>query len=192
MAKRKYDNTQRESNRLETRRRIVEVMVESMADGADDLSMAEVARRSGVALRTVYQHFPNRDARVAAIDEWISGQDDPRSLVPADYADIIGYAERVVHFLLANEAIVRAQMAPGLAKAVRAQRKKLHIRALRKALRERCGDETRVGEYAALIVVSVRAEAVFGLRDDHGLSVPRLVHMMRSLVKGILLEFEAR
>ena len=190
MAKRKYNNTLRESNRLETRRKIVEVMVQSMADGADDISMAEVARRCGVALRTVYQHFPNREARIEAIDEWISSQDDPRALVPGSYADIVDYAERAVRFLVANEAVVRAQMAPGLAKSVRAKRKQLHLRALRKALGERCDDASRVREFAALIVTTVRADVVFDLREEHDLSVERIVFLVRAGVSGILHEFE--
>ena len=152
--------------------------------------MAEVARRSGVALRTVYQHFPNREARIEAIDEWISIHDDPRALVPANYADIVDYAERVVRFLVANEALVRAQMAPGLSKSVRSKRKQLHLRALRKALGERCEEVARVREFSALIVTTVRADVVFDLRDEHGLSVDRIVFLMRSSVTGILYQFE--
>lgn len=48
-----------------TRSRIVETFVELARDG-EPVTMAAVARSSGISPATVYRHFPNRDALVAA------------------------------------------------------------------------------------------------------------------------------
>jgi AcrR family transcriptional regulator len=50
-----------------TRRRILETVVELSADpDAGPLTVAEVARRSGVAPATIYRHFPRRDDLISA------------------------------------------------------------------------------------------------------------------------------
>ena len=55
-----------------TRGRIVAAFVEQLADGvADDVSMAEIAKRAKVAERTIYRHFKTRAELLAAAGEWI-------------------------------------------------------------------------------------------------------------------------
>jgi AcrR family transcriptional regulator len=50
----------------ETRRRIALAVAEVLADGgAAELSFPAVAERANVSLRTVYRHFPNKDALAA-------------------------------------------------------------------------------------------------------------------------------
>src|SRR4051794_23100903 len=57
-----------------------------------DLSVPEVARRSGVSLRTVYRHFATRDDLIAAAGEWIglnvieAGIAGTADELPAQYA----------------------------------------------------------------------------------------------------------
>jgi AcrR family transcriptional regulator len=51
----------------ETRRRISRAVVEVIArDGLSPLTFPAVAEQAGVSLRTVYRHFPNKDALVEA------------------------------------------------------------------------------------------------------------------------------
>ena len=55
-----------------TRGRIVAAFVEQLAHGvADDVSMAEIAKRAKVAERTIYRHFKTRAELLAAAGEWI-------------------------------------------------------------------------------------------------------------------------
>lgn len=57
----------REQQVHETRRRIVDTYLElARESGAGRVSTADVSRRSGISPATVYRHFPDRDALVAA------------------------------------------------------------------------------------------------------------------------------
>ncbi len=55
-----------------TRARILDALVELLAaDAADEVSVPEVARRSGVSLRTIYRYYPTRDDLFDAAGDWI-------------------------------------------------------------------------------------------------------------------------
>lgn len=64
---RKYEQKQRAEQVEETRRRIVEATVDlHLTRGPAATQIAEVARRAGVQRRTVYNHFPDDEALLAA------------------------------------------------------------------------------------------------------------------------------
>lgn len=65
--RRKYELKQRAERQAETRRRIVEATVElHRTVGPAATHIAEVARRAGVQRLTVYNHFPDDGALIAA------------------------------------------------------------------------------------------------------------------------------
>jgi AcrR family transcriptional regulator len=62
----------REEHAQQTRARILDALVELVAaGGADEISVPEVARRSGVSLRTIYRYYPTRDDLLDAACDWI-------------------------------------------------------------------------------------------------------------------------
>ena len=73
-------------------------MVTAMANGADDISVADVAGQAGVSLRTVYQHFPDKVARVEAINDWIDKQVDMSEVQS-------GACEGVFNYMAAASAV---------------------------------------------------------------------------------------
>lgn len=190
MTERKYDNSRRESESHLRREKIIAAMVSSMADGAEDVSVADVADVAGVSRRTVYQYFPDREARKKAINDWIDNQASIDSVLPTNYADIPAYAERLVDYIFANETILRAAMSAGLSKEVRSFRKRKHAGFLKKALSERIGDAGVVDDATALLLSTLRAEAVFDMRDLYGLSQSRTRRQFRLLVEAVLAAFE--
>ena len=192
MTKRKYDNSKRERESGARRERIVEAMVSSMAEGAEDVSVADVAELAEVSRRTVYQYFPDRDARKQAINDWIDSRASIDGVLPTSYADIPAYAERLVDYIFANETMLRAQMAAGLSKEVRSYRKRKHARFLKKALGELIADPEIVDDATALILSTLRTEAVFDMRDLYGLSQSRTKRQFRLLVEAVLDAFEAK
>jgi|SRR5581483_10284943 len=55
-----------------TRTRILDAAVDLLAaGGADEISVPEVARRSGVSLRTIYRYYPSRNDLLDAAADWI-------------------------------------------------------------------------------------------------------------------------
>src|SRR3954447_17576376 len=73
-ASRPYASPLREEQAAATRRRIVEAMAELLDEhDIDDVSLADVARRAGVAERTLYRHFPTRFELYGALYQWVTG-----------------------------------------------------------------------------------------------------------------------
>lgn len=187
MAKRAYDSDKRREQSEQTRRSIVRSMVEAMGKGEDELSVAELAALSGVARRTVYHYFPDKASRIQAINEWVDEQVDASKVFARDFDDIPAYVDRLIDYILDNEVIIRAQMAPGISKSVRTYRKREHLKHLRRALGERVSSKARIEQLAAMIVCTIRAEAVLDLRDIYGQSRSMIKRNLRRMV-GLLLE----
>ena len=71
--KRPYDRSLRNRQAQQTRELILKTTAGLISEaGLNALSMAEVARRAGVSLRTVWRNFPNQEALMEAIDEWVT------------------------------------------------------------------------------------------------------------------------
>lgn len=62
-----YDSPLRREQAEQTRSRIVGAALELMVGGVAGLTMQEVAKAAGVALRTVFRHFPTRDDLLDAV-----------------------------------------------------------------------------------------------------------------------------
>ena len=71
-AVKRHGSDLRDEYAAQTRRRIVAAFVESLQDeGADDVSMAAIAKRANVAERTIYRHFKTRAELLTEAGEWI-------------------------------------------------------------------------------------------------------------------------
>jgi AcrR family transcriptional regulator len=62
-----YDSPLRREQAEQTRSRIVAAAVDLVVGGVEGLTMPEVAKAAGVALRTVFRHFPTRDDLLDAV-----------------------------------------------------------------------------------------------------------------------------
>ena len=67
--------TLREQHAELTRELILRALAELLQnERAGEFSMADVARKAGVSLRTVYRHFPTREDLLAAATDWIDAR----------------------------------------------------------------------------------------------------------------------
>src|SRR6187399_1107434 len=65
------DRSLRAEQSRRTRERILEALAaEIVGAGPEHWSLPAVARKAAVSVRTVYRHFPTRDALLAAFDAW--------------------------------------------------------------------------------------------------------------------------
>jgi AcrR family transcriptional regulator len=91
-ASRRYDSPVRDARAAETRQRILDAVVGTMAQGLTELSVPAVARAAGVSTRTVYRHFATKAALVEGLAAHLYGADDlervpaPRSLTELEPA----------------------------------------------------------------------------------------------------------
>jgi AcrR family transcriptional regulator len=76
-ATRAYRSALRESHAEQTRESILAAAADEMAArGPEGFAVPRVAERCGVALRTVYRHFPTRDELVDAMWAWLYANRD--------------------------------------------------------------------------------------------------------------------
>jgi AcrR family transcriptional regulator len=72
---RTYSSPLRAEQAEQTTARIVQAAVDLLSEGdASDLSMAEVAERAGVSVRTVYRSFASKDELLDGVIGWINGR----------------------------------------------------------------------------------------------------------------------
>jgi len=87
---RRYDNSLRQAQAEQTRERILEGLVRTMARGVAELSFPAVAKEAGVSLRTVYRYFPTKrellDGLVAHAYARAGSVHDPRPRSPDELA----------------------------------------------------------------------------------------------------------
>lgn len=90
---RSYHSPLRAQQASDTRKRILQAAAELIADdGPADFAMREVAARAGVSERTVYYHFPNRQALLDGLTAWVTEQLHERRLAsdPREIDDMPG------------------------------------------------------------------------------------------------------
>ncbi len=186
LQRRAYDNTNRAAQSLATRERIVEQMIAALADGEEDISVEKLARAAGVSRRTVYQHFPDKRARIEAMDAWIKTQVGDPNLTPEGIHDIPDYVSRTVDYILDNPKLAAAQMAPGLSKRLRQRRKRRIFEGLQNTFLDAGFTKPDSLNLAATIVTTLRAEAIMDLADVYQMPRERIKQNLTKMVLGLV------
>lgn len=97
--KRAYDASGRREEAQKTTERIVEAATELLQTvRPENLSYADVAERSGIAVRTVYRHFPELSGLVAAVARTAIAQFAPEGIpeTRSDTAPVLGAFHRML------------------------------------------------------------------------------------------------
>jgi AcrR family transcriptional regulator len=172
-----------------TRERILSAFVDELAAGRDDFAVGRVAERAGVSVRTVYQHFPNREAQVEAVAAWIEAQLGPDEL-PAKLADMPAYSRRRSEAFWAHERIMRAQLAAGVASEVRRRRRRRREAAIEAAVGKSGLRGERLARAAALMKLLISAPFGLPLHDQYGLAREEATRAMEWLVELVVAALE--
>jgi AcrR family transcriptional regulator len=180
-----YDSKLRRELAEQTRERILEAFADELAEAGEAFSIPRVAKRAGVATRTVYHHFPNREIQIEELAKWIEKRVGGETELPRSIDDLERYTRNRVERFFAHEHLFRAQLTTGIASTVRARR-----RREREAAFEACiakaglrGEQAKVT--GALIKHLVSAKFGVPLADDYGLSPEQMV-AVQSWVVGVV------
>jgi AcrR family transcriptional regulator len=110
-APRRYESPVRIERAAETRRRILDAVVATMAHGLTELSVPAVAREAGVSTRTVYRHFATKAALVDALAAFLYGRDElERVPPPRGLDDLEASIRELFRRLDAVEPVARAAL----------------------------------------------------------------------------------
>ena len=169
---RPYESPLRAEQLEQTRLRILEAMADVLADEeVEEVTVPLVAMRARVSVRTVYRHFPTKEALFDAFGEWGEEHlrlvflsypetlDELREMAPALYR---GYEERA--------PLMRALLSRR-GQEIRARTRRSRLRTFEKAMREVTAALGPAERRRALAVVYllVSAPAWQAMRDQWGL-----------------------
>lgn len=159
-AARTYSSPLRAEQAEQTTARIVQAAVDLLSEGdASDLSMAEVAERAGVSVRTVYRSFAGKDELLDGVIGWINAHIEERTAArPETRRDLETTTGDVIEVIFQIEPLYRA----------------LFATAAGRASHQRTAPERRAGMRAAY------AAEIEGLDDGEALRLLAVLHLVAS------------
>jgi AcrR family transcriptional regulator len=118
---RPYDSPLRAEQQELTRQRILEAVVDELGERSpDELSFASIAARSKVSERTVYRHYPTKEALMEAFwTWWIAGPFGIRVEQPMEAADFPAYVAEVYRAFDRHERVSRALIVSPVGREIR-------------------------------------------------------------------------
>lgn len=169
---RRYQSELRAEAKARTRRAIVDAMVAALADGRDELVLAEVAARAGVTVRTVQLHFPDVESRMAAVADAIEERVG-RPPVPEDVASLLAYARRTYAIAAEDPGTMRASAGAGVAAQIRRRRKAGRQKGIERVVADLTADPEARRMVTALFRHLISAQCGLALDDEHALDPRR-------------------
>jgi len=131
---RSYSSPLRQQQMEETRQRIVEAALALISEKPQDaFSHEEIARRAGIALRTVYRHFPSRGDLLDAV--WQTS-DNRLELIhyPDTEAELLAAVEPVYRRMDANAPLIRGLLRSNAGQEMRRRDNERRRTAMERAL----------------------------------------------------------
>ncbi len=171
-ARRTYHSPLREAQARETRERILAAVASWLERGDEGaFTLEAVAKSAGIERRTVFRHFPTKEALLAGFWEWINHRIAPKTL-PDTAEELIAAPRETFPGFDAQEGVIRASLHTAAGRAMRLAavpaRRKAFRAALRDATRGASAAECRRLEAVAHALYS--ASAWEAMRDYAGVS----------------------
>jgi AcrR family transcriptional regulator len=169
---RSYESPLRAEQMEQTRRRILGAVADVLAsEEAGELTIALVALRARVSVRTVYRHFPTKEALFDAFAEW--AEENLRLVVhsfPETLEALVGMAPGLYRAYDENEPLMRAMLSKR-GQEIRTRTRPRRLRAFEQAMSGLTARLVPAERRRALAVVYllVSAPAWQALRDQSGL-----------------------
>jgi len=142
-AARTYESPLRREQTAQTKERVLDAAVAELADGDGDLTVPAVAQRAAVSLRTVYRHFPTKQALLLGVAERYQQRFGAPYLGSLD--ELPAAAERMAQSFRTDEQLTRAvlRLDPAAVAPERAARLAALERTLEPVLVGRTPEERR-------------------------------------------------
>jgi AcrR family transcriptional regulator len=170
--KRTKQPTLRERQHEATRNLILDALVDQLAEtGAFDYSAFELARRANVSVRTIYRHFPDRDALLAAMSTRVNERIGLYNL-PTETGKLPETARILFRKFDENPQLVMAQITTSAGGQVRSAGRKDRIARVRQgidALAPELDAATRQARTAVLACL-LSANTWHRMRDEFGMT----------------------
>jgi len=174
---RTYHSPLREEQMEQTRERILEQVAELLASGSDgEVTVAAVAERAKVSVRTAYRYFPTKEALLDAFNDWMAHRLGTPA-TPATIAELREMPGVLFPSFERNEQMMRAARRSGAEADIRTRRKQGQVRAVIKAVAREAPevDEVTRRKAAVMIHCVVGSDAFLTIRDHWGMSTEEAI-----------------
>ena len=185
---RTYDSPLRRENSENTRKRILNA-VASLINEDGDFVVAKVAKRAGVSVRTVYHHFPDREAILDALGEWLADElGYPRPDWPKDLASFADQTVAMAERLRADEDKVRVFFSTSVGQEARRQARAQRLEHLRRlAQAELGGIEPQIAERLAIIIHQLASSRTWlAMQDEAGFDTSEAAEAVGWAIKALV------
>lgn len=171
-SKRSKPPTLRERQHAATRNLILDALIDQLAEtGAFDYSAFELARRANVSVRTIYRHFPDRDALLAAMSTRVNERIGLYNM-PTNAHELPEAARLLFRKFDENPQLILAQITTTAGSQVRSHGRKDRIARTRMAVEQISPDldpETRTARTAVLACL-LSANTWQRMRQEFGMT----------------------
>ena len=192
---RTYISPKREAQATATREAILEAFAEQLSDsGRDTLSPKEAAERAGVSVRTVHNHFPDADAQIIGLGDWLDRRAHSRPVPVADGADDLARYFRDIHASALESPITRvlAQYRSPVWTEVRQRRRTDRLDAIRQSVTEIGAPKRNTEDAIAMLLVLAGGDICWPMHENYELPIKRIPDTIASTVQLIVDDLKSR
>lgn len=167
-SRRTYSSALRDGQAEETRTRILEALVQTMARGVADLTMPAVAEEAGVSVPTVYRHFGSKRELLDALGPYVL--EKTRMVPEAPLEDLDGLrdlARDIYRRQGEMDLTMRAAMASELGGVLRREHMPERLAMIRRAIAGTAPelDEPTVDRLALILVLLFSSAVMRAMKD---------------------------
>ena len=189
--RRRYDRALRDARAQQTRERILEALVRTMARGVAEVSVPAVAREAGISVPTIYRHFGSKAGLIRALSPYVGLKS---ALVPEpppqNLDELESVARNAFRQLDRMDPRVRAAMASELGNRTRRahmpERREIHRHAIEGSAPDLAPED--LDRLADLSVILLSSASIRAFKDYLGASTneaaDRVTWAIRTLVRG--------
>jgi AcrR family transcriptional regulator len=189
---RTYKSPLREEQMEQTRERLLETVADMLADGSEDITVASVAERAKVSVRTAYRYFQTKEELIDAFNVWMSRKWGSPPL-PTTVEELPGMAAKLIESFERNERLVRAARRSGTGAEIRKRRKAEQVKLVQAAVVRYAPhyDEAMVRKITGLFLNLIGSEAWLIMKDAVGMSTPESIEAVHWGFDAIVTKIES-
>jgi AcrR family transcriptional regulator len=190
---RPYRSTLRQQQAAATRELILKALAEQMASAGEDFSIADAAERAGVSPRTIYRYFPNREAIIEALGDWVDQQIGDL-FFPQTPEEVAVLAEEAFPRFEQQATLIQALLSSQLGQSVRSRLRVRRRQSIAEALQPFTQglDPEEAQAACAVIQHLVTAETWKHLRDEFGVDGEAAGRAVARAIRTLVADLEQR
>jgi AcrR family transcriptional regulator len=191
---RTYVSPKREAQAAATKEAILEAFAEQLSENRTTLSPTEAAERAGVSVRMVHNYFPDADARIIGLGEWVDRQIYPHAVPVADGPDDLARYFREIHANALRSPVARAlaQYRSPAWNEVRQRRRTARLEAIRRSVAQIGAPKRDTEDATAMLLVLAGGDISWPMHEDYGLPIERIPDTIANTVQLVVDHLKAK